>query len=112
MAALTGAPQQYKQSSRKGKRAWRKNVDVSAIEAGLENVREEIIKGLVGYTNAIPICSYLIVYKQWHYRREALRRAFHSRYRRVPADPKIVQQGLQTAKSRSNTGSTFHSSSR
>ena len=63
MAALTGAPQQYKQSSRKGKRAWRKNVDVSDIEAGLENVRDEIIRGLVGYINAISLCSYLIVYK-------------------------------------------------
>ncbi|MCJ1469453.1 hypothetical protein MMC07_008086 [Pseudocyphellaria aurata] len=45
MAPAVEAPQQYKQPSRKGKRAWRKNVDVSEIEAGLENVREEIIAG-------------------------------------------------------------------
>ncbi|MCJ1429068.1 hypothetical protein MMC29_006981 [Sticta canariensis] len=45
MAPVVDAPQQYKQPSRKGKRAWRKNVDVSEIEAGLENVREEIIAG-------------------------------------------------------------------
>ncbi|KAL8944335.1 MAG: hypothetical protein Q9216_000520 [Gyalolechia sp. 2 TL-2023] len=41
----TGAPQQHKQPSRKGKKAWRKNVDVSEIQKGLENAREEVIKG-------------------------------------------------------------------
>lgn len=40
-----GAPQQHKQPSRKGKKAWRKNVDVSDIQEGLEEVREEVIKG-------------------------------------------------------------------
>ncbi|KAL8728173.1 MAG: hypothetical protein Q9166_005567 [cf. Caloplaca sp. 2 TL-2023] len=35
----------YGQRSRKGKKAWRKNVDVSEIQEGLENVREEVIKG-------------------------------------------------------------------
>lgn len=41
------APQQHKQPSRKGKKAWRKNVDVSEVQAGLEQAREEVIKGLV-----------------------------------------------------------------
>lgn len=45
MSATVKAPQQYKQPSRKGKKAWRKNVDVSEIDAGLENVREEEILG-------------------------------------------------------------------
>ncbi|KAF8854233.1 P60-like protein [Acephala macrosclerotiorum] len=40
-----GAPAQHKQPSRKGKKAWRKNVDVTEIQEGLEEVREEIIKG-------------------------------------------------------------------
>jgi nucleolar protein 53 len=40
-----GAPQQHKQPSRKGKKAWRKNVDVSDIQEGLEVVRDEVIKG-------------------------------------------------------------------
>jgi nucleolar protein 53 len=40
-----GAPQQFKQPSRKGKKAWRKNVDVTEIQEGLEEVREELIKG-------------------------------------------------------------------
>ncbi|KAG9228725.1 ribosome biogenesis protein Nop53/GLTSCR2 [Amylocarpus encephaloides] len=45
-ASITpGAPQQYKQPSRKGKKAWRKNVDVTEVQEGLEEVRDEIIAG-------------------------------------------------------------------
>ncbi|KAL7275724.1 hypothetical protein RUND412_001307 [Rhizina undulata] len=40
-----GAPSTFKQPSRKGKRAWRKNVDVTEIQSGLEELREEIIQG-------------------------------------------------------------------
>lgn len=40
-------PQQHKQPSRKGKKAWRKHVDVSDVQAGLEQVRDEVIKGSV-----------------------------------------------------------------
>ncbi|KAI1765352.1 P60-like protein [Hypoxylon sp. FL1150] len=39
------APATYKQPSRKGKKAWRKNVDVTEVEKGLEELNEEIIKG-------------------------------------------------------------------
>jgi hypothetical protein len=39
------APAQYKQPSRKGKKAWRKNVDVTQIQSGLEDVRDQIISG-------------------------------------------------------------------
>ena len=38
-------PQQFSQSSRKGKRAWRKHVDITEIQQGLEGVREEVIHG-------------------------------------------------------------------
>lgn len=38
---------QFKQPSRKGKKAWRKNVDVTEVEQGLEEVNEKIIKGEV-----------------------------------------------------------------
>lgn len=38
-------PQQHSQPSRKGKRAWRKNVDLNDLETGLEELREEVIKG-------------------------------------------------------------------
>lgn len=41
----TAAPAQYKQSSRKGKKAWRKNVDVTQISSGLDEVRDQIIQG-------------------------------------------------------------------
>lgn len=43
-----GAPS-AKQSSRKGKKAWRKNVDITAEETALESARvEERITGKVG----------------------------------------------------------------
>ncbi|KAI9679291.1 MAG: hypothetical protein M1817_005311 [Caeruleum heppii] len=45
MAASLEAPSQHKQPSRKGKKAWRKNVDLSRVQEGLENVRDEVIKG-------------------------------------------------------------------
>jgi nucleolar protein 53 len=41
----TAAPAQYKQPSRKGKKAWRKNVDVTQVSAGLDDVRDQIIQG-------------------------------------------------------------------
>jgi len=44
-AASPEAPQQHKQPSRKGKKAWRKNVDVTEIQEGFEEVRDEVIKG-------------------------------------------------------------------
>jgi nucleolar protein 53 len=43
------APAQYKQPSRKGKKAWRKNVDVTQIQDGLKEVREQIIQGHVAH---------------------------------------------------------------
>ncbi|WFD32449.1 hypothetical protein MSPP1_003497 [Malassezia sp. CBS 17886] len=36
-----GRPAQYGQASRKGKHAWRKNIDLSATEAALEDLREQ-----------------------------------------------------------------------
>lgn len=44
---MMDAPQQYNQPSRKGKKAWRKNVDVSEVDIGLEVARKEIIAGWV-----------------------------------------------------------------
>jgi len=44
-AAVREAPQQHKQPSRKGKKAWRKNVDLSEVQTGLESAREEVIQG-------------------------------------------------------------------
>lgn len=39
------APATHKQPSRKGKKAWRKNVDVDELQQGLQNAREEVILG-------------------------------------------------------------------
>jgi nucleolar protein 53 len=38
-------PGQPSQKSRKGKKAWRKNVDITQLQDGLEQAREEIIQG-------------------------------------------------------------------
>ncbi|KAJ6443138.1 60S ribosome subunit biogenesis protein NOP53 [Purpureocillium lavendulum] len=39
------APKQHSQPSRKGKKAWRKNVDVTEVQKGLEELNDEIIRG-------------------------------------------------------------------
>ena len=39
--SVIGAPSQQSQPSRKGKRAWRKNVDIGEVEEKLEGLREE-----------------------------------------------------------------------
>lgn len=43
----TAAPSQHKQASRKGKKAWRKNVDVTEVQKGLQDLNEEIIQGYI-----------------------------------------------------------------
>ncbi|KAL4754466.1 hypothetical protein BDW72DRAFT_200707 [Aspergillus terricola var. indicus] len=45
MSTLVQAPHQYSQPSRKGKKAWRKNVDVSEVQEGLRLLKDEEIKG-------------------------------------------------------------------
>ncbi|KAJ7578394.1 ribosome biogenesis protein Nop53/GLTSCR2 [Mycena floridula] len=39
--SAVGAPSQHSQSSRKGKRAWRKNVNIDDVEAAMEDIRTE-----------------------------------------------------------------------
>ena len=39
------APKQHGQPSRKGKKAWRKHVDVTDVQKGLEELNDEIIRG-------------------------------------------------------------------
>ncbi|KAJ5779194.1 hypothetical protein N7457_006914 [Penicillium paradoxum] len=45
MSTSVDAPSQYKQPSRKGKKAWRKNVDVTEVQEGLRHLKEAEIKG-------------------------------------------------------------------
>jgi hypothetical protein len=42
---VQAAPATHKQPSRKGKKAWRKNVDITELQEGVEDVREQIIQG-------------------------------------------------------------------
>jgi nucleolar protein 53 len=42
-------PAQFNQPSRKGKKAWRKNVDLTEIQSRLEQVRDDIISGFVSF---------------------------------------------------------------
>jgi nucleolar protein 53 len=46
-----GAPSQRNQGSRKGKRAWRKNVDIGEVEEGLEGLRAE--ERVTGYVSEV-----------------------------------------------------------
>ncbi|KAK9467375.1 ribosome biogenesis protein Nop53/GLTSCR2 [Lipomyces arxii] len=46
------AKTKLRQPSRKGKKAWRKNVDVSQVESGLDRARDETIKIGMPLTNA------------------------------------------------------------
>jgi hypothetical protein len=48
--STVGAPAQRAQSSRKGKRAWRKNVDLDEVEEALEGLRAE--ERITGYVRA------------------------------------------------------------
>lgn len=45
MSASIDAPKQFSQPSRKGKKAWRKNVDITEVQEGLQSLRDEEIKG-------------------------------------------------------------------
>ncbi|KGO52801.1 tumor suppressor protein Gltscr2 [Penicillium expansum] len=48
MSTSVDAPQQFKQTSRKGKKAWRKNVDITAVQEGLRELKDaEITGGLI-----------------------------------------------------------------
>lgn len=49
--ATVGEPRTFSQPSRKGKKAWRKNVDVTAVQSGLEEVREQITQ--TGYVPSV-----------------------------------------------------------
>ena len=39
--SAVGAPSQLSQNARKGKKAWRKNIDIDNVEEGLETIRTE-----------------------------------------------------------------------
>ena len=49
--SVLGAPSQHNQPSRKGKKSWRKNVDIREVEQGLEGLRQE--ERVTGYTTVL-----------------------------------------------------------
>ncbi|KAG6867979.1 hypothetical protein C0993_008738 [Termitomyces sp. T159_Od127] len=56
----SGAPSQLNQSSRKGKRAWRKNIDIQDVELGMEEMRaEERVTGRARSPAPRPCADYL-----------------------------------------------------
>lgn len=52
-ASTVGAPAQHNQSSRKGKKAWRKNVDIEDLEEKLEGLRDE--ERTLGCAFSLPV---------------------------------------------------------
>jgi hypothetical protein len=57
--SAVGAPSQRSQPSRKGKKSWRKNVDLAEVEAGLEELREE--ERVIGSVHS-PLCLFHQIY--------------------------------------------------
>lgn len=73
------APKQFSQPSRKGKKAWRKNIDVTEVEHGLEELNEEIIRGYLS-PGLISCFLVLTLRSQWRYSREKLLGTLHDRF--------------------------------
>lgn len=60
--AVSGdAPKQYNQRSRKGKKAWRKNVDVEEVQEGLKDLNEQIIRGYASNSCEYSLIVWLIL---------------------------------------------------
>lgn len=54
----TQAPATFTQPSRKGKKAWRKNVDVTEVQEGLRDLNDQLIEGCVFcFPQPLP-CTY------------------------------------------------------
>jgi nucleolar protein 53 len=51
--SAVGAPSQHTQASRKGKRAWRKNVNIEDVEEVLEGLRAE--ERVVGCVSSVVV---------------------------------------------------------
>lgn len=68
--ANIGSPAQYSQPSRKGKKSWRKNVDIREVESGMEEIRaEERETGCVEPMPRYAIYSNTFFLEGRHYRR-------------------------------------------
>lgn len=79
--SVVGAPAQHNQSSRKGKKAWRKNVDIEDLEEKLEGLREEERTFGCEFLSSQHLFK-LECYSQAAPAEEKRRRAVYSRYQR------------------------------
>ena len=80
-SSIVGAPAQHNQSSRKGKKAWRKNVDIEDLEEKLEGLREEERTFGCGFSSH-NISTMIECRIQVNPTKEGRRRAVYSRYQR------------------------------
>ena len=92
MSAPVRPPQQYTQPSRKGKKAWRKNVDISQITSGLEDLRDEILTG--GPVAEKPSEELFAVDTQGDI---AIRKRYEKLYKPLKADEILAQRSAAPA---------------
>ncbi|KAJ4301644.1 hypothetical protein N0V90_003737 [Kalmusia sp. IMI 367209] len=91
-AEATAPPAQYKQPSRKGKKAWRKNVDVTQIASGLEEVRDQIIQG--GVIAEKPSDELFAVDTSGD---ASIQKAYHKRHKPLKVDEILAQRSAVPA---------------
>ncbi|KAJ5809439.1 uncharacterized protein N7503_001657 [Penicillium pulvis] len=89
MSKSVEAPNQFKQPSRKGKKAWRKNVDVTEVQEGLRQLKDEEIKG--GLVSEKPSDELFILDTTGN---EDVRRQISKKHKPLKADEIIAQRSL------------------
>lgn len=87
MSALVEAPSQFKQPSRKGKKAWRKNVDVTEVQEGLRLLKDEEIKG--GVLAEKPSEELFVIDKKGS---AEIRNAYFKQHKPLKADEILAQR--------------------
>ncbi|KAI9836612.1 MAG: hypothetical protein M1819_001246 [Sarea resinae] len=101
MSATVAAPRQFKQPSRKGKKAWRKNVDITQLQEGLEEVRDEVIKG--GIIAEKPSSALFTLDTTGS---KAIQKAYHKVHKPLKADEILAQRSaIPAVDSRKRPGS-------
>ncbi|KAJ5101554.1 60S ribosome subunit biogenesis protein NOP53 [Penicillium alfredii] len=89
MSTSVDAPHQHKQPSRKGKKAWRKNVDVTEVQEGLRLLKDEEIKG--GLVSEKPSEDLFTLDTTGS---EEVRRSYAKRHKPLKADEILAQRSV------------------
>ncbi|EAW11223.1 60S ribosome subunit biogenesis protein NOP53 [Aspergillus clavatus NRRL 1] len=89
MSASVEAPSQFKQPSRKGKKAWRKNVDVTEVQEGLRLLKDEEIKG--GVLAEKPSDELFIIDKEGS---SEIRNEFLKKHKPLKADEILAKRSV------------------